>query len=131
MQTLFAPGIQQAFLRQALEIIQTKFSEVPEYGLISDGIQTWKGLKDYWSTVKDTKKYCKNMQQEIRDLQKQRDHWNPFLVGFYNSSIEQSKRWEDEQKAFNEQKRRWDSSGAANANAGGADATMANNPTTS
>ena len=44
MQTLFAPQIEEAVLGQDLEMGRTKFREAPTYGLISDGIEMWKGF---------------------------------------------------------------------------------------
>ena len=137
MQTLFAPQIEEAVLGQDLEMIRTKFREAPTYGLISDGIEMWKGLQDYWKTTAVTKSFCRKMQKEILDLQNNREYWNPFLVGFYNSNVGLSKQWEAEQKAAKEDRnRRWEeenqgrqaaSSSAANEHAG-ADAAMGNNP---
>ena len=92
MQTLFAPQIEEAVVRQDLEMIRTKFREVPAWGLISDGVQTWKGLEDYWKTIAETKKYCSKMQKAVLDLQKNREYWNPFLVGLYNSNGKTNKR---------------------------------------
>ena len=137
MQTLFAPQFEEAVLTQDLEMIRTCFQQAPKHGLISDGIEMWKGLQDYWNTTASTKSFCRKMQKEILDLQNNREYWNPFLVGFYNSNVGLSKQWEAEQKAAKEDRnRRWEeesqgrqtaSSSAANEHAG-ADAAMGNNP---
>ena len=134
MQTLFAPQIEEAVLTQDLEMIRTCFQQAPKHGLISDGIQTWKGVTDYWKTIPDTKSYCRKMQKDIKALQDRWEYWLPFFLGFYKSNEGQSKQWEAEQKAEQAVRdRQWEqrqgqhaASSAANV---GADADMANNTT--
>ena len=102
MQCLFGPQMEEAVLKGDLEIIRSKTQEVPKHGLISDGVETWKSMEDYWKTVGTTKTICKKLEKGVQDLQTNQQYWNPFLVGFHNSNKTLSKQWEDEQKSAKE-----------------------------
>ena len=79
-------------LKGDLEIIRSKTREAHEHGLISDGVETWKSMKSCWKTVGTTQTICQKLEEGIQDLQTNRQYWNPFLVGFYNSNKTLSKQ---------------------------------------
>ena len=60
----------------------------PKYGLISDGEQTWQITLGHSNTLRDTKYYCREMQQRL-------DFWTPFLEGLYDQCGAQAKAMQE------------------------------------